>query len=71
MTLLGGLEPRLLRDTSGEMRAVFWAQAFLISVGLLFYGLPWAALAAALAMGAVGVLATRSPAFKLLTRRAP
>ena len=47
VTVLGWLEPRLLRDTSGEMRAVFWAQAFLISVGLLFYGLPWAALSAA------------------------
>ncbi len=71
VTLLGWLEPRLLRDTSGEMRAVFWAQAFLISVGLFFYGLPWAALAAALAMGAVGALATRKPAFRLLARRAP
>ena len=71
VTVLGWLEPRLLRDTSGEMRAVFWAQAFLISVGLLFYGLPWAALAAALAMGAVGTFATRKPAFKLLARRTP
>lgn len=71
VTLLGGLEPRLLRDTSGELRAVFWAQAFLISVGLLFYGLPWAALAAALAMGAVGILATRPPARRFLARRAP
>ena len=71
VTVLGWLEPRLLRDTSGEMRAVFWAQAFLISVGLLFYGLPWAALAAVLAMGTVGTLATRSPTFKLLARRAP
>lgn len=69
--LLGWLEPRLLRDTSAEMRAVFWAQTFLISVGLLFYGLPWAALAAALAMGTVGTLATRSPVFRLLTRRVP
>ncbi len=59
VTLLGWLEPRLLQNTSPDLRAVFWAQAFLISVGLLFYGLPWAALAAFVAMGSVGLLASR------------
>ena len=58
VTLLGWLEPRLLRSDSPELRVVFWAQAFLISVGLLFFGLPWAALAASLAMGSVGILAS-------------
>ncbi len=60
VTLLGWLEPRLLRADSPELRAVFWAQAFLISVGLLFFGLPWAALAAFVAMGSVGLLASRT-----------
>ncbi len=58
VTLLGWLEPRLLQHTSTDLRVVFWAQAFLISVGLLFYGLPWAALAAFVAMGSVGTLAS-------------
>lgn len=70
VTLLGWLEPRLLRDTSRELRTVFWAQAFLISVGLLFFGLPWAALAASVAMGSVGLLANRTPSLEALARRA-
>ena len=59
VTLLGWLEPRLLSSSSPDLRVVFWAQAFLISVGLLFFGLPWAALAAFVAMGSVGTLASR------------
>ena len=59
VTLLGWLEPRLLQNTSPDLGVVFWAQAFLISVGLLFFGLPWAALAAFMAMGSVGLLASR------------
>ena len=58
VTLLGWLEPHLLRSSSPDLRIVFWAQAFLISVGLVFFGLPWAALAAFVAMGSVGVLAS-------------
>ena len=58
VTLLGWLEPRLLERSSPDLRVVFWAQAFLISVGLVFFGLPWAALAAFVAMGSVGVLAS-------------
>jgi len=61
VALLVWLEPRLARDTSEDMRAVFWAQAFLMGVGLLFFGLPWAALCAFLAMGLTGLLAERSP----------
>ena len=57
VTLLGWLEPRLLGSSSPDLRVVFWAQAFLISVGLLFFGLPWAALAAFVAMGSVGTVA--------------
>ena len=60
VTLLGWLEPRLLKGDSPDLRVVFWAQAFLISVGLLFFGLPWAALAAFIAMGSVGLLASRA-----------
>lgn len=71
VTLLGWLEPRLLQGTSPDLRVVFWAQTFLFSVGLLFYGLPWAALAAALAMGAVGTLASLRPVRLPLLRRAP
>ena len=66
VTLLGWLEPRLLQSNLPDLRVVFWAQAFLISVGLLFFGLPWAALAAFIAMGLVGTLASR-----LSVRRAP
>ena len=58
VTLLGWLEPRLLQRSSPDLRVVFWAQAFLISVGLLFFGLPWAALAASVAMGSVGTVAS-------------
>ena len=62
VALLGWLEPRLLTDTSPDLRAVFWAQAFLMSVGLVFFGLPWAALSVLAAMSLVGVLARRTPA---------
>ena len=62
VTLLLWLEPRLAEDTSADMRVVFWAQAFLMSLGLLFFGLPWAALTVLVAMGFVGVLAERTPA---------
>ena len=58
VTLLGWLEPRLLERSSPDLRVVFWAQAFLISVGLLFFGLSWAALAALVAMGSVGTVAS-------------
>jgi lycopene beta-cyclase len=64
VALLLWLEPRLTHDTSAEMRAVFWAQAFLMGVGLLVFGLPWAALCAFLAMSLVGTLAERVPGFK-------
>ena len=64
MALLLWLEPRLAHDTSADMRAVFWAQAFLMGVGLLVFGLPWAALAAFLAMSLVGTLAERVPSLK-------
>lgn len=59
--LLLRLEPRLAQDTSSDMRAVFWVQTFLFSVGLLVFGLPWAALATCLAMGLVGALSTSAP----------
>jgi len=62
VTLLGWLEPRLLTDTSPDLRTVFWAQAFLMSVGLVFFGLPWAALTVLTAMSLIGVLAQWTPA---------
>ena len=46
------LEPRLQRADSFELRFVFTAQAFLISVGLVFFGLPVAGLVTFVAMGA-------------------
>lgn len=58
------LEPSLARDTSLDMRTVFWVQAFLFSVGLLTFGLPWAALATVLAMGFVGGVSSRAPLLK-------
>ena len=61
VALLLRLEPRLAADTSLDLRVVFWVQAFLFSVGLLVFGLPWAALAVALAMGAVGAIAALRP----------
>jgi putative membrane protein len=57
VALLLRVEPRLAHDSSPELRYVFGAQAFLIAAGLLFFGLPWAALAAPLAMGLVAWLA--------------
>jgi len=51
--LLLRLEPRLADDQSRDLRGVFVAQAFLVSVGLLVFGLPLAALVSALAMLAV------------------
>lgn len=64
VTLLVWLEPRLAHDTSADMRVVFWAQAFLMGLGLLFFGLPWAALAAFAAMSVIAVLAERTPGFR-------
>jgi lycopene cyclase domain-containing protein len=57
VTLMLRLEPRLERDRPSDLRAVFWAQLFLMSLGLLFFGLPWAALTVLVAMAAVGVWA--------------
>jgi lycopene beta-cyclase len=59
VALLLRVEPRLAQGNSPELRYVFGAQAFLIGAGLLFFGLPWAALAAPLAMGLVAWLAPR------------
>lgn len=53
VALLLRLEPRLGDDQSIDLRGVFLAQAFLIGVGLLLFGLPWAALVSTAAMLAV------------------
>lgn len=50
--LLLRLEPRLQKADSAELRLVFTAQAFLIGVGLVFFGLPVAGLVTFVAMGA-------------------
>ena len=50
--LLLRLEPRLRAENSPELRLVFVVQMFLICVGLMFFGMPVAALVTFLAMGA-------------------
>ena len=50
--LLLWLEPRLRYEASTELRLVFLAQAFLISVGLVFFGMPLAGLVTFIAMSA-------------------
>ena len=47
------LEPRLAQDQSSDLRTVFLIQAFLVGVGLVVFGMPWAALASVCAMLAV------------------
>ena len=49
--LLVKLEPRLKNENSADLRIIFLAQAFLMSVGLLFFGLPLAAGVTFVAMG--------------------
>ena len=49
--LLIRLEPRLKNENSADLRIIFLAQAFLMSVGLLFFGLPLAAGVTFVAMG--------------------
>jgi lycopene beta-cyclase len=59
VALLLRLEPRLAEEVGGDLRAVYVAQAFLIGLGLAFFGLPVAgaiAAAAMLAVVAVGYL---------------
>ena len=53
------LEPRLGLDTSFELSLAFVIQAFLLSVGLLFFGMPLASLFTFLAMGALAALSLR------------
>jgi lycopene beta-cyclase len=50
VALLSRLEPRLRDDRSADLRVVFVAQAFLVGVGLLVFGVPWAALVSVTAM---------------------
>lgn len=51
MSLLFKLEPRLRQERGAILKGVFVAQAFLISVGLVFFGLPLAGLTVLVAMG--------------------
>ncbi len=57
--LLLKLEPKLASDTSFELNLAFIAQAFLLSVGLLFFGMPLASLATFLSMGALAMVSFR------------
>ncbi len=50
VALLLWIEPRLALEEGGDLRATYVAQAFLIGVGLAFFGLPLAGLIAATAM---------------------
>jgi len=56
--LLLRIEPRLADEEGGDLRVTFAAQAFLIGVGLAFFGLPVAGLIAAVAMLAVAAPGT-------------
>jgi putative membrane protein len=60
VALLLWIEPRLADEDGGDLRATFAAQAFLIGVGLAFFGLPLAGLIAAAAMLAVATPGLRA-----------
>jgi len=60
VALLLWIEPRLADEEGGDLRATFFAQAFLIGVGLAFFGLPWAGAIAAAAMLAVAAPGLRT-----------
>jgi len=60
VALLLWIEPRLADEEGADLRATFAAQAFLIGVGLAFFGLPWAGLIAAIAMLAVAAPGLRA-----------
>lgn len=60
VALLLWIEPRLADEEGADLRATFAAQAFLIGVGLAFFGLPWAGLIAAIAMLAVATPGLRA-----------
>lgn len=59
VALLLRIEPRLAHEDAVDLRATFVAQAFLIGVGLAFFGLPLAGVVAAAAMLAVAALGAR------------
>lgn len=66
--LLLKLEPELKTENSLELRLAFLVQAFLLSVGLLFFAMPWASLLTFLAMGSFSFLAFKPKArLKLAT----
>jgi len=60
VALLLWIEPRLADEEGADLRATFAAQAFLIGVGLAFFGLPLAGLIAAIAMLAVATPGLRA-----------
>jgi lycopene beta-cyclase len=60
VALLLWIEPRLADEDGGDLRATYAAQAFLIGVGLAFFGLPLAGLIAAVAMLAVAAPGMRA-----------
>ncbi len=66
--LLTRLEPALLRERGLELRLVFTAQTFLMSVGLLVFGMPLAALLTFLAMGAISLQAWRPTGSRLVAK---
>jgi len=56
VAMLVRIEPRLADDQSPDLRAVFLVQAFLVGVGLIVFGLVWAALVSVVAM--LGIAST-------------
>lgn len=58
------LEPRLKKARSLSLQVTFVAQVFLLSVGLVWFGVPFAALAFLLAMGSVVYLSGLPPALQ-------
>ncbi|MDR9391306.1 MAG: carotenoid biosynthesis protein [Trueperaceae bacterium] len=53
VALLGALLPDLRTERPPILRAVYWGQAGFMGLGLVLFGLPWAGLAAFVAMSAV------------------
>lgn len=64
--LLLKLEPRLLQEESLELRLAFLAQAFLLTVGLVFFGMPLAGLLCFIAMASLAAWSFSSKAPKAL-----
>jgi uncharacterized membrane protein len=59
VSLLLAIEPRLARGAARDLRPIYLIEAFLIAIGLAYFGLLSAALVAPLAMGTLLLLTSR------------